>query len=402
MAALQKATQQQTKTYNSRLVLKTIYDRRQVSRADVARMTNLTRTTVSDLVTELQDRGLVEEIGLGQSMGGRSPVLLSVVDNARHLISLDLGNDELRGAVVNLRNEVLRTASLPVESSGGDEALASVYELIDRLVSSTNQPLLGIGIGTPGLVDTTEGVVHRAVNLDWRNLPLGKLLETRYDLPVYVANDSQLAALARYMFGGEKYHANLVVVRVEHGIGAGIVLNGELFQGDGHGAGEIGHIAIVENGTRCRCGNLGCLETVASVPAVLKRASTLARSEPSSLLNTLTPRGESITIDTLRQAFEAGDPQARQVIEELGRYLGIAVAGLVGTLNIGHVAIVSELACFGEPLAGTIEEVMLRRSLPALAQDTEVELIDSHPDIVILGASALLLTNELGLSLVRG
>jgi glucokinase-like ROK family protein len=401
MRTLQKATQQQTKSYNSRLVLKTIYDRRQVSRADVARMTNLTRTTVSDLVTELQGRGLVEEIGLGQSMGGRSPVLLSVVDNARHVISIDLGNDELRGAVVNLRNEVLETASLPIESRGGEEALASVYELVDRLVASTTQPLLGIGIGTPGLVDTTQGVVVRAVNLDWRNLPLGKLLEERYDLPVYVANDSQLAALARYMFGGDKYSANLVVMRVEHGIGAGIVLNGDLFQGDGYGAGEIGHIAVVEDGATCRCGNRGCLETVASVPAVLKRAATLAQSEPSSLLNKLTPSGESITVETLHQAFEARDPLALKVIEELGRYLGIAAAGLVGTLNVKHVAIASELACFGEPLADTIREIMVRKALPALAHETEIELIDSHPDIVILGAAALLLTNELGLSLVR-
>ena len=106
-------------------------------------------------------------------------------------------------------------------------------------------------------------------------------------------------------------------------------------------------------------------------------------------------------METLSQAFEAGDQVARQVVDEVGQFLGIAAAGLVGTLNIKHIAIMSELACFGEPMLGIVREVMLRRSLPALAQDTEIELINSHPDIVILGASALLLTDELGLSLMR-
>src|SRR5947208_15512703 len=115
MRTLQKATQQQTKLYNGRLVLKAIYDRGQISRADVARLTSLTRTTVSDLVADLLERGLVEEIGFGQSMGGRSPMLLSVVDDARHMIGIDLANDELRGAVVNLRNEIVSMESLPVQ-----------------------------------------------------------------------------------------------------------------------------------------------------------------------------------------------------------------------------------------------------------------------------------------------
>src|SRR5436190_975579 len=137
-------------------------------------------------------------------------------------------------------------ARLPIQSSGGQEALLLVYELIDRLIATTNKPLLGIGIGTPGLVDTTSGVVLSAVNLDWRGLPLGGLLSARYRLPVYVANDSQLAALAQYMFGGKEYGSNLVVVKVGTGIGAGIVLDGRLLQGDGFGAGEIGRITVLE------------------------------------------------------------------------------------------------------------------------------------------------------------
>jgi predicted NBD/HSP70 family sugar kinase len=397
MPGLQKATQQQTKTHNSRLVLEAIYDRRQISRADISRLTNLTRTTVSDLVTELQGKGLVEEIGYGQSRGGRSPILLSVIDDARHLIGIDLENDELRGAVVNLRNEIISTASLPLHSREGDEALMLVYELVDRLIASTDKPLLGIGVGTPGLVDASNKVVLRAVNLNWRGTPLGDLLQARYDLPVYVANDSQLAALAQYMFGADKYDSNLIVVKVGTGIGAGLILDGRLFHGDGFGAGEIGHISVVENGQQCRCGNLGCLETVASTPAIIKSVHALAQP----LSNSPAPDAGDLTLDAVQESFAAGHPAATQAVLEAGRYLGIAAANLVGTLNVHRIVFLSQLARFGTPLLDAIRQEMVRRVLPTLTQDTEIELIDLRPEMVILGASALLMSHELGLKLAR-
>ncbi|HEX8600631.1 MAG TPA: ROK family transcriptional regulator [Chloroflexia bacterium] len=397
---LQKATQQQTKTYNSRLVLKTIYDQGRISRADVARATHLTRTTVSDLVADLQEKGLVEEVGMGRSLGGRSPVLLSVIDDARHVISLDLANDELRGAVVNLRNEVIRTITLPVGDRAGDEALTLVYDLLDKLVYATDRQILGIGIGTPGLVDTTNGVVLRAVNLDWRDLPLGSLLQERYELPVYVANDSQLATLAQYMFGGRQYGSNLVVVKIGHGVGAGIVLNGGLFQGDGYGAGEIGHLSVMDGGQQCRCGNFGCLETLVSTYSTKARARSLAAEHPESLLHNMDPSQE-LDAEAIKHAFQVGDVAARQLVLETGRYLGMAVANLVGALNVKHFVLMGDLARLGTPLLEAVRQEMIGRSLPSLAQATCIDLVEMNPHVVILGASALLLMHELGLSLTR-
>ncbi len=399
MTSLQKATQQQTKTHNSRLVLKAIYDQRQISRADISRLTSLTKTTVSDLVTELQGKGLVEEIGYGELRGGRSPILLSVIDDARHLIGIDLENDELRGAVVNLRNEIISTVSQPLRSREGDEALMLVYELVDKLIATTNKPLLGIGVGTPGLVDASNKVVLRAVNLNWRGMPLGNLLQERYGLPVYIANDSQLAALAQYMFGGSKYESNLVVVKVGTGIGAGLILDGRLFHGDGFGAGEIGHISVVENGQQCRCGNVGCLETVASTPAIIKSVNAFARLASSSVSNSPEQASQELTLNAVYEFFAAGHPAATQAVLEAGRYLGIAAANLVGTLNVHRIVFLSPLARFGTPLLDAIRQEMTRRVLPTLAQDTEIELIDLRPEMVILGASALLMSQELGLRL---
>lgn len=400
MIAAQKATQQQTRTYNSQLVLKTIYDQESVSRAEVARLTELTRTTVSDLVAELQEKGLVEESGPGQSGGGRAPILLRVVEDARLGISLDLANDEFRGAVVTLRNRAIHTRTRLVPGRGGAAALAELYGLIDDLRAAADRPLLGIGVGTPGLVDTQRGIVVRAVNLDWQDLPLGRLLTERYGIPAHVANDSQLAALAHYMFDTESAAGSLAMIKIGHGIGAGLILGGRLFQGEGFGAGEIGHLTVVEGGVPCRCGNHGCLETVASTGALVRRAQAAAQAHPGSQLARAAAAGD-LTVQAIAAAAAAGDAPAQALVAETGRYLGIAVAALVSVLNIGHIVLAGSVIPFGEPLLVALRGELGRRALPTLVAETRVELAADRPDVVIRGATALLLTHELGLSLVR-
>ena len=396
-AVMKKATRQQTKTHNSRLILKTIYDEGEVSRADIARLTGLTRTTVSDAVAELINDGLVAEVGLGPSAGGKPPTLLSVLDDSRHLIGIDLADSEFRGAVVNLRGEIKHRLNLPIHDRDGDAALALVYELIDELVAAADSPILGIGIGTPGLMDARRGMVRNAVNLDWHNLPLGDLLEGRYGLPVYIANDSQVAALAECTFGDSKDVSNLIVIKIGRGTGAGIVLNRQLYYGDGFGAGEIGHVAVVEDGELCRCGHYGCLETITSSRAIVRRAQGIAKNDPHSTLYQFVATPEEINTDIALQALEAGDEALQRIIAEVGHYLGIAVASLVGALNVERIVIAGSVARFGQTLLEPIRLEIGRRSLAALADETRIEVTSLGPDIVILGAAALLLTHELGL-----
>lgn len=393
----QKATRKQTKVHNRRLVLKTIYDHGRISRADIARATHLTPTTVSDIVTDLMERGLVEEIGYGPSAGGKPPILISVVDDSYNLIGIDLASGEFRGAVVNLRGEISHRVNLPLHDQDGDVALALVYELIDELIAATDSRLLGIGIGTPGLMDPIHGVVRRAVNLDWRDLPLRSLLKKRYSLPVYVANDSQVAALAEYTFGENRGAKNLVVITVENGIGAGIVLNGQLFYGDTFGAGEIGHITVVENGHQCRCGNSGCLETVASGRALVERAKAIAQENSHSLLHQFIEAPEQITMAAVCRAFKAGDEAVQKMVGEAGRYLGMVMASIASVLSVRRILITGSVMCLGQDWLDIISQEMTRRSLEIIARETEIGMSSMSSDIVVLGASALVLTYELGL-----
>jgi N-acetylglucosamine repressor len=393
----QKATREQTRVHNSRLVLKTIYDRGQISRADVARETELTPTTVSDVVADLMEQGLVEEIGFAPSVGGKPPMLLGVAADSYHVIGIDLASGEFCGAVANLRGQIRHRISLPLPDRDGEAALVGVYHLIDDLMAATDRPLLGIGLGTPGLMDPLNGIVRRAVNLEWHDLPLRDLLQKRYGLPVYVANDSQVAALAEYTFGDGPGVENLVVIKVGHGIGAGIVLNGRIFHGETFGAGEIGHVTMVEDGELCRCGHLGCLETLASARAIIAKAQAIASQDPNSLLHLHPANQEAIALQTICRAIDNGDKAMRQLVLEAGRYLGIATAYLVAVLSARRIIIAGSVACFGSLLLDAIRHEMANRSLSVIADEAEVGLSTIGSDIVSLGASALVLNRELGL-----
>lgn len=394
---MRKASHSSTRTHNSRLVLKTIYDSGPISRADLSRATDLTAPTVSDMVSDLMEQGLVEEVGYGPSTGGKPPILLRVIDDSRHVIGIDLASGEFRGAVVNLRGKIRRQASLPLRGRDGEAALALVHSLVNDLTAATDSPLLGIGIGTPGLMDPINGVVCRAVNLDWHDLPLRSLLQERYGFPVYVANDCHMAAMAEYTFGESRGTGSLVVIKIEHGIGAGIVQNGRLFHGDTFGAGEIGHVRVIENGDLCRCGNLGCLETVASVRSIVRHAQAIARDDPHSLLHKYATTPEKISMELICQAAKAGDEAIWQVIRRAGRYLGMAAASLVGVLSVQRILIAGSVTCLGQSLLDVIRDEMIKRSLAVVASQTELDMSTMGPDIVILGASALVLTRELGL-----
>lgn len=383
--------------HNTHLVLKTIYDSLEISRADIARETGLTRPTVSDVVSDLLDTGLVEEVGYGPSTGGKPPILLSVADDSRQLVGIDLASGEFRGAVVNLRGDIRHWVSRPLDGQQGSAALDLAYDLIDDLVAAAEAPLLGIGIGTPGLMDTVNGVVRWAVNLGWRDLPLRKLLQERYDLSVYVANDCHAAALAEHTFGDGRDADNLVVIKVEHGIGSGILINGRLFYGDTFGAGEIGHVSVVENGERCRCGNVGCLETVASARAIVERARFAASDGSGPGLSRFSSDPDQITMETLCELFQNGDAAVEEIVREAGRHLGRAAASLIGVLSTRRILIAGSVTCFGDTLLDAVRDEMSRRSLGLVARETEIGLSTMGPDIVILGASALVLNYELGL-----
>ncbi len=395
-----RATHQHTRAYNAGLVLRTVYDLGPISRADVARQTGLTRTSVGEIVGGLITDGLAAEVGRGPSSGGKAPILVQVVDDARSIVALDLG-ESFTGAVVNLRGDIRATVEVEVGDANGDAALALVFDLVDGLMSEVPGVLLGIGVGTPGIVDTASGTIHSAVNLDWQELPLGRLLSERYGVPVAVANDTRAAAMAEALFGVGGMADNLVAIKVGRGIGAGVVIGGELFHGDGSSAGEIGHTVVVDDGAACRCGRFGCLETVASSRAIVRRALEAANEAPGSWLGRRLAEHGDLQLDDVVAAVEAGDESARLVAVSAGRYLGGTVAALASALDIERIVLLGTVTCLGEPWLAAVREEASRRSLPSIGARTRIEITTSRGNETVQGAAALLLTGQLGLSIAR-
>ncbi len=378
-----KATNRETREHNDRLVLATVYDDSPVSRADVARRTRLTRTTVSDAVERWVAAGICREVGRGPSTGGKAPILLEVPADARLLIGVDLGDQVFTAAVVNLRGGIRGRVDAPSGNASGRGALELAIDVIERALQLADGPVLGVGIGAPGLVDATAGTVIRAVTRDWRMLPLGPIVEERLGLAVHVANDCQVAVLGEHVFGPTR-GPNLIMVKAGRGIGAGLVINGAPFPGDGYGAGEIGHTVVAPDGRMCSCGRRGCLETVASATAILDELADRF--------------GRRVSLEEAVEQFRTGDPRVREVVLEAGRQLGTALGGLIGALHVRRFVLAGPLAAFGEPWSEAVAAAAKARALDALAADTTFEL-GLIEDVVVVGASALVMTRELGLTL---
>jgi predicted NBD/HSP70 family sugar kinase len=381
-----KATHAQTRALNASLVLRAIYDLGPISRAQIARLTGLTRTSVGELVSELERDGLAEDVGRGPSTGGKAPTLVALVDDARQLVTLDLGERTFSAALVNLRGTIRRRATRDLQGGDVNTAVALVTDLIDEMLVGDHPPILGISVGTPGIVEA-DGTIRWALNLSLGDLRLGDILRARYGLPTIVANDSWAAAIATFLFRRDGRPSNLVAINVGRGIGAGLVLNGNLFEGDRRGAGEIGHIVVDPGGEKCHCGRFGCLETVASAPAILRAAAAAGL-------------GADNLADLGALAAE-GDPVAVAVVRDAGRALGNAIAHLLGVLDVREIVVHGSVTALGEPWLNAIRQEAVSRSLGPMARETN--LIDGGlgEDLTLLGAAAMLLTSELGLTVHR-
>lgn len=363
-----KVLPEHARGHNRALVLQTLYRSGRHSRADIARETGLTRVTVSDLVAELIADGLVIEVGQREdARPGKPATLLDLDRSAFHIIGIDLSEyDTFRGAVLDLDGRILHRAELPLASATGADATALVIGLIETLVGHATLPLLGVGVGSPGIVDLA-GVVLSAPNLGWANEDLQGILSLRFGLPVVVANDANAAALAEHSFGGAD--SDMMLIKVGHGVGAALLLNGTPLYGSRFAAGEIGHVVVgTDGGAECVCGKHGCLETWLATPR-------------------------------LRSALAAADADTSiQILREAGQRLGIALAPVVGALNLAEVVLSGPIALLDGPLAEATIETLRNRTMAEFHGDLTLRMTTLGEDIVMRGAAAMVLSAQLGVS----
>ena len=389
------------KSDTERLIIKAIYDAGMISRADIARGTKLTRPTVSTAVSKFIAAGLVKEVGQVTNGRGKPATLIKIVDNACSIIGIDISNRELQGAIFDIRGRLIFSRKILADYDNPESIFPTLTDLIDRLiikVQELGKPLLGIGIGTPGLLNINDGSVRIAINLGWKDFPLQEKIEAQYKVPVYVFNDSQAAALGQFTFDNQSEDQNLVVIKIGRGISAGIILDGKIYSGSSFGASEIGHLQIVDDGEPCSCGHYGCLETVASSRAIVRKARMLAENRSDFILHSYIDSLSDITTEDVLRAFNEGDPEIIKIVEQAGRHIGAIVANMVAIFNIPQIVIAGSLARFGARFLEEIQGEMEKRALKNMVDETELRLSNLGQGIVIQGAASIILHHELGVT----
>ncbi|WP_454115556.1 ROK family transcriptional regulator [Microbacterium lacticum] len=361
-----KVLPEHARAHNRSLVLQTLFHQGAMSRADLSRETGLTRVTISDLIAELIEDGYVAERGTREVTGPGKPAILVDLDREGHrIIGLDLSrSDRFLGAVLTLDGEIVarHEASVPADPA---DILATVIRLTRELVADAHAPVLGVGVGSPGIVDD-HGTVLTAPNLRWTDIDLEGILRAEVSLPVLVANDANAAVLAEYTFGGAG--DDVMLVRVGRGVGSGLLSGGQPMLGGRFAAGEIGHVTVgTDGGPVCVCGKVGCLEAWLSVPS-------------------------------LERALAEEGADATAVLRDAGERLGIALAPIVGALDLSEIVLSGPSPLLDGPLAEATVETLRARTLAEFHDGVQVRMTEQGEDIVLRGAAVMVLSGQLGVS----
>ncbi|MFG2820959.1 ROK family protein [Kitasatospora sp. NPDC048365] len=365
-----KAQVQDNRVHNRSLVLAALYHQGAMSRAELSRATALTAPTVSALVADLEADGLVADVEPPAEPGtrrrGKPSMLVEVQDDAVSLVVLDLAHaEQFRGAVTDLRGRILVRRSIDIGDAAGEEALALVLRLAEELMELAGARVLGIGVATPGIVDD-EGTVRQAGHLGWYDLPMAARISERFGVPARVGNDVNSAALAALNFGRADAQ-NLMVVTTEFGVGAGLVVDGRLVEGEQFAAGEIGHLTVDPNGETCEgCGRRGCLEPL-------------------------------IDAARLRARLDRNAPEDRdRILAEAGRALGTVLATVAAVLNLNEFLLVGPGDLIEGPFLDSASATARACTLSPINAALTVRYAADGADLALLGAASLLLTAELG------
>ena len=347
-----------------------------ISRAELARQIDLTRSTVSAIVTDYIDAGLVREAESGPATGGRRPILLEMNPQRGYVVGVDMGATHLSMVVADFLSHVVYETEAPFDVLDGPEAC---LKLVDQQVRQMLQQagvslaqVLAFGVGVPGPVLAEAGIVSAPpIMPGWDGYPIRDHLHKLWGCPVSLNNDAELGALGEWAFGAGRIKRHMAYIKVGSGVGAGLILDGRVYRGASGLAGEIGHLTIQQNGPQCSCGNYGCLEALAGGAAIARKAQEAVRAGKRTQLSNIQPV-ERITARDVGSAARLGDLAAQQIVADAGSYLGIAIAGVVNLTNPSMVVVGGGVAQMGDLLLEPIRHVVRDRCLRPAAQSVRI------------------------------
>ena len=376
-------------------VLEHLHQGGPISRAKLARLTGLNKSTISSLVEELINYGLVFESGIQNSGTGRPSTYLELNPDAGCIIGVEIGVGFFSIILTNFIGEIIwRRFEKTNFISEQNEIIARIFKVIDEAGDAAGEygyRLLGMGITLPGMVDDELGVLVFSPNLQWHDVPLRNIFSEYTGLPVFVDNDANAAALGEHLFGMARQAQHFLFIIDGVGVGGGLFLNGNIYRGANGLAGEIGHTSMyVEQARPCRCGNRGCWENFANESSLYERIRTrLEVGRCSAITSILENRNSPLTLPIITQAAETGDSETLEALNETGSALGMGVANLVNLFNPEMVIIGGALSVVSKFLLPSIKKVVEERSLETIRRHTVILESTFGPDASVMGAVAM-------------
>ncbi len=380
---------------NTIRILKYVRKHHKTTKPTIAKALGISTPTVSSLVDQLIEDGFIETVGLGEStdQGGKPPKIISFIPTSRAIISIYIGIGVVDVALMDLHSTILGREKTKEIGTSKEALLQSVIIKTKNMIKKAKQlniPILGIGVGSLGLIETKTGIIRKATNYSLiDDLPIKEKLTEEFGLTVMVDNECNNLALAELFFGTEQVQT-FISLTTDSGIGAGIIINNQIMRGIDDSFGEIGHTSIHFDGRMCTCGNKGCWETYASSFALINDIAK--RLKETTHLKKWIKEKDEITIPLIVRALREGDEVVKQVaIDELGTYLGIGLANIINTFNPELIIIHGEMTALGEPLMMKIKEEIRRRSFPISAKRVKIKKSRLTDEAQLLGAGALVL-----------
>ena len=369
-------TEYNVKNFNKHAALDLIrFSANGLSRTDLADQMGLTRAALSLIVNDLLESGVVQEAEIRSAPSGRPPVTLEINPGRSLVGAIDMGATHMSIALADLTARILQETDFPFDIKKGPEVcLAEANQNLLKLLESQGRSLSdlsAVGVGVPGPVITEAGVVVAPpIMPGWDRYPIRAALETMWGCPVTLNNDAELGALGEWAYGAGRGEKNIAYIKVGSGIGAGLILNQQIYGGTTGAAGEIGHLTIDENGPLCNCGNHGCLEAFAGGHAIAKQGQGLVISGKRTLLAELPI--EKITAHEVAEAARRGDLPAQEILRRAGTFIGIAIAGLINLFNPSIVIIGGGVAQVGDIITAPIRQAVRERALRASEQSVHI------------------------------
>jgi len=381
-------------------ILQLIHSGKSNSRLELAKLADLSPSSITAIVQRLIKKGLVVESEPATSQLGRRPVPLQVRRDAGYLVGVDLGSFFLRIVITDVNGEIVYRSQTRTDMEVGRErVLEKTFLSIHQAIRESSIPhrlIKGIGIAHSGVIDSEAGIVlsypRPGQMMEWKNVPLRARFEKEFNLPCLLEDSVRTATIAERFFGAGRELTNFLYIDVGMGIGAGIFLDGKLYRGTGGRAGEFGHITVNENGPLCSCGNTGCLQTVASCAAIIQNVRTAIEKGIDSKIREATGGDlENVSIENIAQAAAEDDSLAYRVLQRSASYIGIGLANLVNLLN--PKVVIFGGALFREIpqlIADPLRRIIKQRALEKSAQEVQLVVSTLGPEASALGAARLM------------